>query len=103
LRKSDGTTQGVTSLSAIPINEWTHVAVVFDDTANSLTLLLDGNADNTAPATAPYLRTGATAAIGNNRHGGDDRPFNGIIDEVRFYGEALSDDEVQCLMHLCPQ
>jgi hypothetical protein len=102
LRKSDGSIQIVTSLSSIPIDDWTHVAVTFDDAADLLTLFTNGDADNAAGATAPYSRTGASAAIGNNRWVGSDRPFDGIIDEVRFYDEALSDEDAQCLMRLCP-
>jgi len=81
-----------------------HVAAVFDDNADLLSLYLNGTLVGTLATTHAYYRTSLTPAIGNNRWAPGDgqwRPFNGIIDEVRIYNRALSADEVMGLYRAC--
>jgi len=77
--------------------EWHHVACVRDYAAKMMTLYVDGN----AVATANSVRTGAL----NNKTsefiyiGGDDesgnRPFEGTLDELAVYPEAMTAEEVK--------
>ncbi len=104
-----------TSTSVISNGTWYHVAAVFDQTAKTIQLYVDGTAQNLVKAagtcgtaTGTVLDysacTTATASstydfvIGashtNNEH------FDGEVDDVRVYNRALSDAEVTALYNL---
>jgi outer membrane protein assembly factor BamB/PKD repeat protein len=95
-----GDYQIVQSTCKVPIKRWTHIAGVLDFTNGELRLYINGNEDTSVPATEPYYDFGGShwdAAIGNNRYApGDNQwaPFNGIIDEVVIYNEALTAQEL---------
>lgn len=81
-------TQQFTS-TGVTTGDWHHVALVFDDPANTLSLYVDGELHSTKtgitsayPASPGYLRLGA-------RGSGAADGFEGAIAEVAFYGEAL--------------
>jgi hypothetical protein len=87
--------QQVVSDSSISIDTWTHVAGVFDALEQKLRLYINGQASDSAAAESPYRDNNDEGpAIGNNLFYGDDRPFNGIIDEVRFYDAVLHSEEI---------
>jgi hypothetical protein len=86
----------IQSLSTLPTNVWTHVAVTFDDAADILRVYMGGRPDNTLATTATHRDSSHQAAIGNN-HWSQNAVFNGIIDDLRIYNRALSNDEVQRL------
>ncbi|MCF6149578.1 MAG: hypothetical protein E3K37_13075 [Candidatus Kuenenia sp.] len=83
--------------AGLGINTWHHVAVTFD-TANGMSLYLDGslvdtNSDTSITAANDVsTKIGATGATAKNF-------FNGIIDEVCIYNRALSSQEVQNLVN----
>ncbi len=95
-----GDYQIVQSTCKVPIKRWTHIAGVLDYTNGELKLYINGNEDTSIPATKPYHDFGGShwdVAIGNNRYApGDNKwaPFNGIIDEVVIYNEALTTHEL---------
>jgi hypothetical protein len=92
---------GLTSVSAIPSNEWTCVAGVFDDPADTLRILVNGVEDGVLTVPASYSATPATPCIGNNRFGGAWRPFNGVIDELRIYNRVLNAGELAWVYNDC--
>ncbi len=79
---------------ALPVGEWTHVGATFD--GSTARLYLNGNQSSSG---AFSLGLGATTQVvfgaceknGNN-------PFNGALDDVRLYDEALSEDQIQAVM-----
>ncbi len=74
---------------------WTHLAGVYDATAQKLRVFMYGHSTDSADITTPYYDNNTLAiAIGNNAFHGEDRPFNGVIDEVRFFDRALSEAEI---------
>ncbi|QQR77591.1 MAG: LamG domain-containing protein [Candidatus Moraniibacteriota bacterium] len=77
--------------SALNINQWYFVVVVnnSDDTA---TLYINGTQDGTANQAAGSRLAGGEICIGARSDGL--KPFNGIIDDVRFYNRALSASEI---------
>jgi len=80
---------------AVPDNEWAYVALVI--TADSARLYLNGESQSFA--FTHTLQTFASETyIGQDPTGG--RVFKGLIDEVRFYDRALTDDEIKRDMHL---
>jgi Concanavalin A-like lectin/glucanases superfamily len=81
--------------SNIPINSWHHVVV----TRNSGTaqLYLDGALKATQLGNTDSLNIANDLLVGSNHNGNPDNlaiQFNGLIDEVAFYGHGLSDADV---------
>lgn len=80
----------------VPLDEWSHVALVVEPTA--VTIYLNG---------VPYTQSVANAVeafdaeirIGNDATSGS-RTFNGHIDEVCIWNRVLSQDEIRLLRHL---
>ena len=82
--------------------KWHFVAVVFDYSAGSLTLYLDGSIE-LKPDGNPLQFTGLTpgavnifnggAELGYQNPGGPFRYFPGTIDQVRIFNKALSETE----------
>ena len=88
---------GLTSRDTLPVNFWSHVAVVVE--ATKVTLYVDGN---------PWVYTGAFAAPDFEQYplslnadihgqGGD---FKGLLDEIAIYNTALTQDAIRETMHL---
>ncbi|PIR98386.1 MAG: hypothetical protein COT88_01950 [Candidatus Colwellbacteria bacterium CG10_big_fil_rev_8_21_14_0_10_41_28] len=79
--------------STVPLNEWTHIANVWDGT--NVVLYVNGVARNTVPVTGDGTEPGAnTFRIGAENAS---RQFMGKIDDVRIYDRALSVTEVQAI------
>ncbi|GGK75760.1 glycoside hydrolase family 2 TIM barrel-domain containing protein [Mangrovihabitans endophyticus] len=83
---------GWISVTAALPDDWTarehHVAGVFDDAANTLTLYLDGQATSRTTDRAPDSTT-AQIALGTDAEN-PDRVFSGTIRAGRVYARALS-------------
>jgi hypothetical protein len=91
-----GCREFVSTTPTVPLNQWSHLAAVFNDTANTYTLYLNGTAILTAAQTvAPVPNTqalvfgqSACSSCGNER-------WRGLIDDIRIYSRALSATEIQ--------
>lgn len=83
----------VVSNRVAPKNRWFHVAVV--KTASTVTLFIDGDKDATgnidAPRQGSRVSTGAVS-IAKSALGAS---FAGQLDDVRFWGSALSDNTIR--------
>jgi hypothetical protein len=88
----------------IALNEWNHVAIrvpadaalvgdveVFIDGVQSAGVISGGS--NIALVSAASLLHVGTAAAGTE----SGRPFNGLIDDVQFYDESLTDEDIRFL------
>jgi Concanavalin A-like lectin/glucanases superfamily len=77
-----------------PVNQWTHVAGVYD--GSNIMLYVNGVLKTTAPQTGAILNGPFPFWIGKYRGGasGDDWAYYGKIDEVAIYDKALSATEV---------
>src|SRR5262249_22755605 len=96
---SSGTRVKRFSTTTRALNTWYHVAGVYDVSARTLTIYINGVLENgTLQGTVPTanLNAAVNANIGR-RTGGF--YFNGIIDEVRIYNRALSASEIQTDMN----
>ena len=80
---------------------WRHVAVTYDgsSTANDPVIYVDGVAQQISEALAPAGAIVSNVGVGNigNRPSGHDRPFDGLIDDVRIYSRVLSAAEIDAL------
>ncbi len=83
---------GVTASNAIPINTWTHVAFVHDDSANTLKVYLDGVEDNSATASTAISWTNVDVALwigAQDTGSGATRWFsNGYLQNIRLSDTA---------------
>ena len=94
-------------VSASIIGSWHHMAVVFDATAGTLTVYIDG-VDNATPAAfgsltgvSPVVNaTGENFFIGSRRGmaGSDGQYFVGSLDDIRLYNNALTQSQVVALI-----
>jgi PKD repeat protein len=77
---------------------WHHIALVHDAAALTLTSYVDGNLDNQVATVGP----GNTVGTANFHLGGQQgtgNPFNGAVDEFRWWGEARSQAQIQAGMN----
>lgn len=74
------------------INQWYHLAVVFD--GSRVSLYVNGVIDIN-PVAANYGDQNIPVAIGRFYYDLSGSSFNGIIDEVRIYNRALSAEEIK--------
>ena len=86
------------SNAAVSLNKWTYLAMTYDGSA--IDLYIDGLLDSSYAQSGPILTTTAPLGIGSKQTGAYGGPvkaafFNGIIDEVRIYNKALSQQEIQ--------
>lgn len=90
-------TSGTTS---VPVNTWTHVAFVFDASANfgtgAVTIYRDGLSEGTTNTNPP--NTGNTnLVIGSRDANGNDPGWGGLIDDVAIFTTVLSATDVASL------
>ncbi len=87
--------------TAMQPNSWYHIAGVYDATARTLNVYLNGQLDNGAlvgTVSAAQLNSPQKVYVGQRPAGGS-FPFNGSIDDVRIYARALAAAEVQTDMN----
>ena len=77
----------------IQVDEWQHIAVTYD--GNTMQSYLNGNPDGLVTVSGNFYM-GADPVIigGQNGSIGDRAPYNGIIDEVKIYNQALTQGEI---------
>ncbi len=81
-----------------PLNEWVHIACVYDNVNNTKRIHINGGED-TVVTTNPGTISATThnTYIGARANDGNTAPeayFTGMFDEIRIYNRALSDGEV---------
>lgn len=87
----------------LPVNEWYHLAIVYDGPRQIFQFYLNGQVATERGPRDPdpinYVDPPADLSIGNALapRGGIDRGFFGLIDEARVYDRALSPSEIQAI------
>lgn len=92
-----GSWYSATTTTSLPLNTWTFVAGVFDDTNNTLTVFINGaqSAQGTNITATPQSSTNPVH-VGMGWGG---QNWNGRIDDVRIYNIALTQTEIQTDMN----
>ena len=80
------------SLTNIPMSEWSFIAVTLSG-EDSISYYLNGNADGTA--TLSGINTVLAFSQIGRGHNSATYSFNGLIDEVKIYNYALTQDEIK--------
>ncbi|MGK4579092.1 LamG domain-containing protein [Kitasatospora sp. HPMI-4] len=89
--------QIATSTAPVTLNQWTHLAAVYDNKAKTITLYVNGTPS--APVAAPSAWSARnTFDLGRLRYRGDyTDPWKGQIDEVKLFDRALTTTEAAAL------
>ena len=94
------TTVRALSAAAPRLNEWTHLAGVYDSADRRLSLYVNGRLESSAAfTTQPWNATGPLTIGRGKVNGAATEFFPGDIDEVRAYGRAMFADEVADLVN----
>ncbi|MBN6055241.1 hypothetical protein JYK22_25115, partial [Nonomuraea sp. RK-328] len=91
---ADATVEGVLSGVEPPVNEWFHLAGVYDAGTRTATLYLNGTQTGTTQLSFPAWNAQAPLRIG--------AAMAGSIDEVQIYQRPFSADEVASVMAPAP-
>ncbi|MFC1676079.1 LamG-like jellyroll fold domain-containing protein [Planctomycetota bacterium] len=78
----------------VQLNNWQHVAMVYDSSANIVTFYLNGQPAGTTNYTTPPADSAAYPLVIGIRGYDFNRAFNGSIDNVRVYERALNSNEI---------
>jgi len=87
--------------TVLQLNQWYHVAGVYDAQAQTMTVYLNGVADNgtlLGRMGNMQLPASLNMLIGQRADAARDYNFSGVIDEVRIYNRALTQAEIQADM-----
>ncbi len=87
---SPGCQRLVDSPTAIPTNQWSHLAGVYN--SSHIIIYVDAVEKNTLAVTGNIITSTELVRIGSAID--NDNEFNGIIDEVRIYNRSLTADEI---------
>jgi len=90
--KNNGTEQGLNVNYAIPLNDWTHLAVT--QSGNTCTIYINGVAVTSGAITIKPFNLGSTTQNYVGKSQWADPLYNGIIDELKVYNRALSKTEL---------
>jgi hypothetical protein len=94
-------TAGYGGLSSpnVPLNEWVHVCAMVIDGTHQYYINGEDAGTNGTGIVLPGASDTATVVIGRSNEGVN-RSFLGMIDDVRIYNHALTQDEVQTAMEV---
>ncbi len=93
---STGGRQSINVEIGIQQDQWNHIVAVFDGVNNVMIAYLNGAEKHRMSISDPGdVQNSGAFIIGS--HGASDWYFNGTIDEVRIYNQALSTAEIQQL------
>jgi hypothetical protein len=88
----------VTASTAIPLNQWTHVAATLNGT--TATMYIDGVVSGTGTIPVPYNTVRSNNYIGRSSWGPSSDPdASAIFDDLRIWSVARSTSEIQSMMN----
>jgi len=89
-------TADIFSKSTIPLNKWTHIAVVRNNSAKSIKIYVNGKLDASRIYTIdPSSSNTEKLLIGTGEYYSDTmNNFNGVLDEIKIYNIVLSDSNI---------
>ena len=100
-RDSNGTVRSFTSSAAVPLNQWTHIAITYR--SGEQVIYLNGNPSATRTWTGGLSTNNLPLFLGDDRI--PNRRWVGKLDEARLFDTALSPEQVRWWMeatHPCP-
>ena len=89
-----GTGAGLDSTTALPLNQWVHVASVFDSSTSNLTIYINGAASGTATVKPPANANRTANFIGKSNWSAD-ALAKAQLDSFRIWSTARTADQLQ--------
>jgi len=99
---SEGAYVGSSSTGQVPLNEWVHVAAMVANGSHLYYINGEPAGEGGGGITLPGTADTASVVIGRT-HEGSTRSFLGMIDDVRIYNKALTQDEIEQVMRGDPR
>jgi len=100
----EGENHNMNSTTAPPLNEWFHIACVYD-VNNMAYIYINGEVDRERATTGAVVATDASVYLGTRGNTAGTAPdgwgasfFDGMLDDVRFYDHALEETELGPIM-----
>ena len=90
------------TLPVVNLGQWHHAAVVIDENADTLSYYHDGSLWETVSIPGLTIERGAASSgfhIGNHRAGDGGRNWDGYIDEVAIFSQALTSNQISDLFN----
>ncbi len=81
-------------LNGVNANQWHHIAITYDEAANEVRTYLDGLKVNTSAASFAIGANANELRFGEN--------WEGVLDDIRFYKQALRATEIALLLEDTP-
>jgi len=94
---SEGAYVGSSSTGQVPLNEWVHVAAMVVNGTHVYYINGEHAGEGGGGITLPGTADTANVVIGRTQEGRN-RSFLGMIDDVRIYNKALTQDEIEQVM-----
>jgi hypothetical protein len=82
---------------ALVSGQWYHLTAVYDAATRKMHLYVNGQLEATATQQAGYTAPAVSPLTIGARGSGDDEFFDGLLDDIRIYGLALTDQDVMVL------
>ena len=96
LRDRGGTLAGVTGATDLTDGAWHHIVAVRDASADQILIFVDGVLEDSTPVTYGAGFDSTTAALNMGwLHRSHGYHFDGVVDEVAIYDQALSASDIQ--------
>ena len=89
----DASGSDLNSGSTLLINTWYHIALVHDDSENTLKWYVDAVAKNTNTSVSIPSNTGGYFRLGTNSSA-NDKFFDGQLDEIRIWSDIRTESEI---------
>lgn len=99
---TSGTTIRATSSFTPALNTWYHLVGVYDASSGQSRLYVNGVLQSTQSVPAPWSASGETVIGRGKWNGGATDFWSGLIDDVRIYNRALSNQDASNLYQLAP-
>ncbi|WP_198539521.1 LamG domain-containing protein, partial [Streptomyces graminilatus] len=99
-RSSDSTSSTATSVAATSsptVGTWYHLLAIYDSSAHTISLYVNGTLQGSASFTSPWTARGATTIGAGTYSQGPVDYTKGQIDNVHFYNRVLTSSEIATL------
>ena len=95
LKTNNQTSTLIASSGSIQLNQWSHAVATYD--GQEMALYLNGVKVGSMPKTGDVDDDPSVSTWVGDQFPVGDRPFDGLIDDVRIYSQALSSQEISAL------
>ena len=82
----------------LPVNQWVHVGAIYSSSSEKLSLFVNGEPVESTPKSGALNSDSNLFTIGRTASSNSNF-FKGVIDEVRLFDKALSEDEFQKIVY----